>query len=678
MAPFRELLKKKQPFYWDEQLSNLFVESRKHIAQQVHEGVKLFEVGRTTALTTDYSKEGLGFFLQQKMCRCTTTTPHCGPDHWKLIIAGSRFTSDAEKRYSPVEGEALAVTYGLNSTKMYVLGNKHLHLGVDHRPLLAILGDQPLDKIENPRLLSFRLKCTPYSYKIFHIPGKDHVGPDVTSRYPVGHGDGETFLEEDFPENTNLKNSALISETVTMISHMRVTEEEELDGEEIDTDITESAIMALGTFETLRWEDLQDECIKDETCHKLAQAIKFGFPESREKCEDDIKNLYHFKDDLYLIDGVPMLNKRMFIPKALRPIVLETLHSACQGVASMKNASRLRFFWPGMDQAIVQVRAQCKRCNEGAPSQPKEEWVQDEAPTFPFESVCMDYFQIGSFYYLAQADRYSGWLQVNKTRSTAFSELSTILRETFMWTGVPCTISTDGGPPFNSWEFKEFCAKWKIKHRLASAGYPESNGRAELAVKAAKKMVTENTNQDGELNTDAMVRAILQYKNTRIRGVNESPAEILFGHALTDNLPRSPQDGWKRMNDGREIGMAKLKFDKMEHYNAKGKHNLEPLAVGEKVIIQNCTGPQPLKWQRTGLIVETCGNRQYLVKVDGSRRLILRNRKHLKQIAPFKLDGATSVRKPSYTEKEIPVNNQPQTRQPHPHTPRHEFWCLSS
>ena len=45
--------------------------------------------------------------------------PHCGDNHWKLILSGSRFCKDSESRYRPVEGEALAIVYALESTRMF-------------------------------------------------------------------------------------------------------------------------------------------------------------------------------------------------------------------------------------------------------------------------------------------------------------------------------------------------------------------------------------------------------------------------------------------------------------------------------------------------------------------------------------------------------------------------------
>ena len=54
-----------------------------------------------------------------------------------------------------------------------------------------------------------------------------------------------------------------------------------------------------------------------------------------------------------------------------------------------------------------------------------------------------------------------------------------------------------------------------------------------------------------------------------------------------------------------------------------------------KVFIQNQTGHKPRRWDKTGTIMECKDFDQYLVKVDGSGRLTLRNRKFLRQRTPI-------------------------------------------
>lgn len=82
--------------------------------------MKTSKVNRPMCLSTDFSRTGLGYFLFQKHCNCAIKVgPICGEDHWKLILAGSQFTSDTESCYAPVEGEALVLVYGLELCWMF-------------------------------------------------------------------------------------------------------------------------------------------------------------------------------------------------------------------------------------------------------------------------------------------------------------------------------------------------------------------------------------------------------------------------------------------------------------------------------------------------------------------------------------------------------------------------------
>ena len=94
----------------------------------------------------------------------------------------SKFNSPAVSRYHPIEGEAFAAAWALDKCKLFVLGHQDLVLAVDHKPLLAILGNQELSDILNPSLMNFKLKSLAYQFKPIYIPGKKHVVPDTMSR----------------------------------------------------------------------------------------------------------------------------------------------------------------------------------------------------------------------------------------------------------------------------------------------------------------------------------------------------------------------------------------------------------------------------------------------------------------------------------------------------------------
>jgi hypothetical protein len=184
MAPFRHLLSSKVPFQWSTELQTAFDASKQEIIKQCERGVRTFDPTLPTALATDWAKLGMGFWLTQKHCACPgDPLPACCPTGWQTVFCGSRFCSPAESRYHPIEGEGQATITGLDKCKFFVMGLDNLILCIDHKPLIAILGDkQNLADIPNPRIMNFKLKSMMYRFKVRYIPGKDHVIPDAFSR----------------------------------------------------------------------------------------------------------------------------------------------------------------------------------------------------------------------------------------------------------------------------------------------------------------------------------------------------------------------------------------------------------------------------------------------------------------------------------------------------------------
>ena len=67
----------------------------------------------------------------------------------------------------------------------------------------------------------------------------------------------------------------------------------------------------------------------------------------------------------------------------------------------------------------------------------------------------------------------------------------------------------------------------------------------------------------------------------------------------------------------------------------------EPLKLGQCVLFQNQSGNKPLRWDKTGIVVEYMGHNQFSVKTDDSGALTLRNRKFLRPHDPFQKEEAT-------------------------------------
>ena len=247
-----------------------------------------------------------------------------------------------------------------------------------------------------------------------------------------------------------------------------------------------------------------------------------------------------YKDSFYVNDGLVLFKDRVVIPSSLRQKVLENLHSAHQGVSSMQLRAQSIVCWPGITASIQVTRARCIECNRNAPSQAPLLSEPATPPSTPFEQVFGDFFEFGGHHYLVAGDRLSGWSEVFSTPTGSAQSgargLIACLRSLFATFGVPEEFASDGGPEFTASITNNFLKKWGVKPRISSAYHPQSNGRAEVAVKSAKRLLQSNTGPNGSLNHDKFLRALLQLRNTPDPDCDLSPAQILFGRPIRDSL----------------------------------------------------------------------------------------------------------------------------------------------
>ena len=152
-------------------------------------------------------------------------------------------------------------------------------------------------------------------------------------------------------------------------------------------------------------------------------------------------------------------------------------------------------------------------------------------------------------------DRYSGWLEVAKLGNKTWKAVFGGFIHWFTEFRAPEELSSDGGPPFNSEDYNKFLKRWDVRKRLSSAYYPQSNGRAEVAVKTARRILQGSINPvTGTLNTEKAARGFLAYRNTPVQYTGVSPAVALFGRRLHDHLPaKTPlRKEWVDIREARE------------------------------------------------------------------------------------------------------------------------------
>lgn len=628
MAPFKPLLSPKTRFEWTDELDVAFNRSKAELVEAIKHGVRIFDPLRRTCLSSDWSKTGVGYWLRQKYCECESTIPDCCDQGWRITLAGSRFLRSSEQRYAPIEGEALAIAWALEDTKFFTLGCDELVITTDHKPLVKIFGDRSLDEISNTRIFRLKQRTLAWRFDIVHVPGKSIPASDATSRNPAmstSKIDGGEWLLESHQERLS-------------VIHSNVEEHME---EEIIAAISSS----LNKIKAVTWHRVKEASNTDQHIRILKDFIQNGFPESYDHLPMQLRPYWQHRGSMSIVDDVILVGDRILVPPSLRDVICKILHSAHQGTNAMRERAKVTVFWPGITDAINVTREKCTSCWQMTPSQPHLPPANPFIPSYPFEAIAADFCKQGGHHYLITVDRFSNWPEVLKVnpggKNAGSSGLVNALKSYFSTFGVPEELSSDGGPEFKSMETSSFLVRWGVKHRMSSAYNPRSNGRAEVAVKSMKRLLSNNVSLNGEVNTDAFTQAILQFRNTPDPENHISPAEIVFGRPLRDCLPVKPDSQiftndnvrpiwielWKKRED-----TLRTRFARQTEALATKTRKLPPLQIGDNCRIQNQHGQSPKKWDRTGKVVEVKDNDQYTIKVDGSGRLTLRNRRYLRKI----------------------------------------------
>ena len=617
MEPFRPFLSPKRPFCWGPELHAAFTKSKDIIIEAIRHGVEIFDPSRPTCLRPDWSTRGIGYFLLQKHCTCSSELPDCCDGGWRITLAGSRFLLSSEERYAPIEGEALAVAWGLEQSRYFTQGCENLLVVTDHKPLVKILGDRTLDEITNTRLFRLKQRTLPWFFKIAHLPGRTNFAADATSRHPAQSCD------------TSSAELSCIGATDLFESEIATVIRREME-----------------VLSTISWEEIQTETARDLSMNALRHTIESGM-QHIDRSQPHVAPFWQFRDGLYVSEGVIMYDDRVVVPPSLRQSVLSNLHAAHQGTSAMELRARTIVFWPGITADIHRTRAGCDTCNKNAPSQASTPSTPANPPSTPFEEVFADFFDFGGHHYLVVGDRLSGWVEIFST-PTGTSKAGALgliacLRSFFATFGVPQELASDGGPEFTADATSDFLTRWGVIHRISAAHHPQSNGRAEVAVKTAKRLMRSNVTPTGALDNDRLLRALLQLRNTPDPDCCISPAEIVFGRQLRDAFSfvnrlekfsnPSVRLEWREAWRSKEIAL-RARFVKSSERLNEHSRPLPPLKAGDRCFVQNQTGRSPGRWDRTGTVVEALGHDKYHVKVDGSGRLTMRNRKFLRSFIP--------------------------------------------
>ncbi|XP_070387200.1 uncharacterized protein [Dermacentor albipictus] len=184
LEPLHELLRKNTRWQWGARQDNAFRATKRLLEEAKF--LAHYDPSKPLILETDASSCGVGAVLYHRVN---------GQD--RPIGFRSRTLSAAERNYSQIEREALAVVFGVTKFREYLLGN-HFTLVTDHKPLLSLFSpDKPVPAMAAARIQRWSLLLSAYNYKIQFKPGKTLIPADTLSRLPVRQEHNNTKAAED-------------------------------------------------------------------------------------------------------------------------------------------------------------------------------------------------------------------------------------------------------------------------------------------------------------------------------------------------------------------------------------------------------------------------------------------------------------------------------------------------
>ena len=190
------------------------------------------------------------------------------------------------------------------------------------------------------------------------------------------------------------------------------------------------------------------------------------------------------------------------------------------------------------------------------------------------------------------------------------SDIVYCLKAQFARHGIPDVLFSDNSP-FLSQEFANFATAYEFRHETSSPRYPQSNGKAENAVKTAKRLMTKALAS----NADPFL-ALLDWRNTPSETLNQSPAQILFGRRTRTKLPSAQTLLSTPLTDQTKQLLAKAKEKQAKYYDRGTKPRPE-LKVGVTVRFL----PEGEGEWRKGEIQKVLPHRSYkILQEDGTTR----------------------------------------------------------
>lgn len=547
-SPLNRLLSKKVKWEWNSFCEEAF-HKIKGILTSVDNVLVHYDPDKTLTLAVDASPVGLGAVISHVIE---------GMEH--PIAYASRTLAPAERNYSQLEKEGLAIIFGLGKFHQYLYGRKFT-LITDNKPLSHILGPRKgIPVIAAARIQRWALQLATYDYEIECRLSKQNANADALSRLPLP---------------------------------FHFTPERTVNWTQEATDFMREQINQLPvTAKTVSRATLHDPLLA-----KVANFTVNGWP-AKEDLIQGIWPYFNRKNELTIEEGCLLWGVRTVIPEKFRQRIMEELHNNHPGIVRMKALARQHVWWPGLDTDIEVMVQRCHSCQEVQPKARAAKSNPWKWPSKPWQRLHIDFagpFMGENFFIMV--DAYSKWPEVHRMSGITANHTIEVMRNIFATHGCPEEVVSDNGRQFASEEFQRFLKKNNIKSILSAPYHPSSNGEAERFVRTFKEAMKANKSK---MSWNHKIAAfLLSYRTTPHSTTHTTPSELLMGRRLRTIL------------DALRPNLAE-NIQRNASKNLSGRENRE-IEVGEPVLARDYR--QRKETWIAGVILKSLGPVTYQVQV---------------------------------------------------------------
>ena len=570
-------------------------------------------------LSTDASDIGIGGVLKQAT-----------PEGTRIIYYHSQLLNSAQRCYSTIEKEALAVIKCVEKLRPYLLGRDFV-IETDHCPLCNF--HQRGSK--NRRVDNWSLILSEYNIQeVRYKKGNCNCDADLASRYPVGLADMD--IQEEFPKtpirtciNAVTRAAAARNQLTTPDASSASTLQSSSacrtpDGETVDPNCRDQSVGASGRSVLL--------------CHRSPLDLT-----RVKQAQSDDKIIRQFLENpplgSIIEDGI-LFRRRVvdghdrkvpYIPEVLVPEVLAAAHdhrfSAHFGRDKTFEKLRSRCFWPRMYSSIQAYVKKCQGCARFniRRKKPPGHLNPIEPPAEIFHMIGLDFWgpvqesNTGNKYVIVLTDYLSKFVVAKALPTCTAQEAAQFIVETALTFGVPSQILTDNGSHFRNQLFQSLSNILGFEHILSTAYHPQTNGQTERwnATMRPKLLVLCENN---EANWDDFLPGVIHaYNTSRHASTGYSPSFLMFGREIS--LAFDP---------ARPVLQLPKVSDYVEHLSRFRKNLL--LAASDNVRQSQRSAKQRHDRHRQAPIYEV--GQLVFMKRQGSR-----NKFDERQCGPFRITG---------------------------------------